>query len=238
MKEIEPVASRFPRHELAIRRLYFSVHLRGRQRSLRALRYWQSAGTSSDLRIEQYRELVNELEGEISNILEGSYICLGLEDRGGRAVASCSLLRVSHRRGMEKMKMRRRKVRSVIARLAGVGTVFAAGLTAVALAAPAAAQEKKPNILFIMGDDIGWMQPSVYHRGLMGRRNAQHRSHRQRGRHVRRLRRHAERVVTRAISWLSRAERDAVVCEGRPLLHGNLREQMFASGDFKLEQSR
>jgi arylsulfatase len=26
---------------------------------------------------------------------------------------------------------------------------------------------KKPNILFIMGDDIGWMQPSCYHRGLM-----------------------------------------------------------------------
>jgi arylsulfatase len=31
----------------------------------------------------------------------------------------------------------------------------------------AVAQEQKPNILFIMGDDIGWMQPSVYHRGLM-----------------------------------------------------------------------
>ncbi len=31
---------------------------------------------------------------------------------------------------------------------------------------PASAQGK-PNILFIMGDDIGWMQPSVYHRGLM-----------------------------------------------------------------------
>ena len=29
------------------------------------------------------------------------------------------------------------------------------------------AQEKKPNIVFIMGDDIGWMQPSIYHRGLM-----------------------------------------------------------------------
>src|SRR5712675_3083224 len=27
--------------------------------------------------------------------------------------------------------------------------------------------QKKPNILFIMGDDIGWMQPSCYHRGLM-----------------------------------------------------------------------
>jgi arylsulfatase len=45
----------------------------------------------------------------------------------------------------------------------------------LALAAPkssAAAQEtqgsgSKPNILFIMGDDIGWMQPRCYHRGLM-----------------------------------------------------------------------
>ena len=27
--------------------------------------------------------------------------------------------------------------------------------------------DAKPNILFIMGDDIGWMQPSIYHRGLM-----------------------------------------------------------------------
>ena len=32
---------------------------------------------------------------------------------------------------------------------------------------PAAAQQPKPNILFIMGDDIGWMQPSIYHGGLM-----------------------------------------------------------------------
>jgi arylsulfatase A-like enzyme len=44
-----------------------------------------------------------------------------------------------------------------------------AGLTAVAgpAAAQAPAQDKKPNIVFIMGDDIGWMQPSIYHRGLM-----------------------------------------------------------------------
>ena len=27
--------------------------------------------------------------------------------------------------------------------------------------------QSTPNILFIMGDDIGWMQPSIYHRGLM-----------------------------------------------------------------------
>ena len=38
---------------------------------------------------------------------------------------------------------------------------------AVGVGAPAQAADKKPNILFIMGDDIGWMQPSCYHRGLM-----------------------------------------------------------------------
>jgi arylsulfatase A-like enzyme len=32
---------------------------------------------------------------------------------------------------------------------------------------PAEAQGQKPNILLIMGDDIGWMQPRIYHRGLM-----------------------------------------------------------------------
>ncbi len=33
---------------------------------------------------------------------------------------------------------------------------------------PAFAQQgQKPNIIFIMGDDIGWMQPSIYHGGLM-----------------------------------------------------------------------
>ena len=35
-----------------------------------------------------------------------------------------------------------------------------------AASAPAAAQQQKPNILFIMGDDIGWMQPRIYHRGF------------------------------------------------------------------------
>src|SRR5439155_19352961 len=45
-----------------------------------------------------------------------------------------------------------------------VVTAFAAVMCAVA---PAQGQDKKPNILFIMGDDIGWMQPSCYHRGLM-----------------------------------------------------------------------
>ena len=44
--------------------------------------------------------------------------------------------------------------------LLGMAALFSA-------VAPAQAQDKKPNILFIMGDDIGWMQPSCYHRGLM-----------------------------------------------------------------------
>src|SRR5271169_4440063 len=41
------------------------------------------------------------------------------------------------------------------------------GLAALAAAVPAQAQNSKPNIVVIMGDDIGWMQPSIYHRGLM-----------------------------------------------------------------------
>src|SRR5215469_8117583 len=41
--------------------------------------------------------------------------------------------------------------------------MFLAGGSAIASGQAA----NKPNILFIMGDDIGWMQPSIYHRGLM-----------------------------------------------------------------------
>ena len=53
-----------------------------------------------------------------------------------------------------------------------LAALLAVGMAAVVTAAPAVAQEKmspaekKPNILFIMGDDIGWMQPSIYHEGL------------------------------------------------------------------------
>jgi arylsulfatase len=54
--------------------------------------------------------------------------------------------------------------------------VFAAAMLvpALALAAdPASAQAtarqgKKPNILILWGDDIGWNNPSCYHRGMMG----------------------------------------------------------------------
>jgi arylsulfatase A-like enzyme len=50
--------------------------------------------------------------------------------------------------------------------MTAVAAILAAGLGTVGSAVPAVAQEQKPNILFIMGDDIGWMQPSIYHRGL------------------------------------------------------------------------
>ena len=51
-----------------------------------------------------------------------------------------------------------------------IGLIGASLLSASLFSCPSVAQaqqQSKPNILFIMGDDIGWMQPSIYHRGLM-----------------------------------------------------------------------
>ena len=45
--------------------------------------------------------------------------------------------------------------------------VFAGGLFALLGSSAARAAGGKPNIMFIMGDDIGYMQPGIYHRGLM-----------------------------------------------------------------------
>ena len=47
-----------------------------------------------------------------------------------------------------------------------IATVVVLTIAALGSAVPAAAQEKKPNILFIMGDDIGWMQVVSYQGGL------------------------------------------------------------------------
>ena len=57
--------------------------------------------------------------------------------------------------------------------IAFMAAFLSLGLAAIS-AAPAAAQEKKPNILFIMGDDIGWMQVVSYQGGLGLGENAQH----------------------------------------------------------------
>ena len=53
--------------------------------------------------------------------------------------------------------------------LTALAALSALGLTSCATAQPTAAgggDEKRPNILFIMGDDIGWMQVGCYHEGL------------------------------------------------------------------------
>jgi arylsulfatase A-like enzyme len=45
--------------------------------------------------------------------------------------------------------------------------LFFAALVAAVAGGRAAAQEKKPNILVIMGDDVGWFNIGAYHRGIM-----------------------------------------------------------------------
>src|SRR5690349_20889358 len=46
--------------------------------------------------------------------------------------------------------------------------LVAAGLAVGGIAGAAGAQEaKKPNILFIMGDDVGWFNIGAYHQGIM-----------------------------------------------------------------------
>src|SRR5262245_35523122 len=53
--------------------------------------------------------------------------------------------------------------------LAAVSLAVAGGTLAAAPAqAQTASSGKKPNVLVIMGDDIGWYNPSIYHRGDMG----------------------------------------------------------------------
>ena len=50
----------------------------------------------------------------------------------------------------------------------GMLAVFAAVMAA---SAPAAAQrQQRPNIVFIMGDDIGWANVGVYNQGMMAGR--------------------------------------------------------------------
>ena len=44
---------------------------------------------------------------------------------------------------------------------------LAVAVVGASIALPASAAEKKPNIMVIMGDDIGIMNVGAYHQGLM-----------------------------------------------------------------------
>src|SRR5271166_3350927 len=46
-------------------------------------------------------------------------------------------------------------------------SVLTAAAALICAAGPLQAQEKKPNILVIMGDDVGWFNIGAYHRGIM-----------------------------------------------------------------------
>jgi arylsulfatase len=51
--------------------------------------------------------------------------------------------------------------------MTAMAAILATSLMAVGTPAPAVAQQKQPNILFIMGDDIGWFNIGAYHQGIM-----------------------------------------------------------------------
>jgi len=51
-----------------------------------------------------------------------------------------------------------------------ISVLRCAAAALLALSLPAQAAEKRPNILIVWGDDIGWFNPSAYHRGQMGYR--------------------------------------------------------------------
>jgi arylsulfatase len=42
--------------------------------------------------------------------------------------------------------------------------------TILAVATPATAQQQRPNVIMIMGDDIGWNNIGVYNQGIMAGR--------------------------------------------------------------------
>jgi hypothetical protein len=49
-------------------------------------------------------------------------------------------------------------------------TVLVAAASLMCAVVPSQAADKKPNIIFIMGDDIGWLNIGVYNQGMMAGR--------------------------------------------------------------------
>src|SRR6478736_6532420 len=77
-----------------------------------------------------------------------------------------SLVKADQTTCKEKRMHIRAAVRKLTLGALAISSLLAGG-SVIAKGQAASSAGKKPNILFIMGDDIGWMQPSIYHRGLM-----------------------------------------------------------------------
>jgi arylsulfatase A-like enzyme len=52
----------------------------------------------------------------------------------------------------------------------GALVVLCTAITIASVPASAQQQQQRPNIVFIMGDDIGWFNIGAYHRGIMAGR--------------------------------------------------------------------
>ena len=48
--------------------------------------------------------------------------------------------------------------------------MFALLAAVMAAGAPVSAQQQRPNIIVIMGDDVGWFNIGAYHQGMMASR--------------------------------------------------------------------
>src|SRR5256884_1425891 len=72
-------------------------------------------------------------------------------------------MRTNPKPNNKKPKMKRNLSCNGLSLLMAAAALFGVG-------APAQAQDKKPNIVFIMGDDIGMWNIGAYHRGMMAGR--------------------------------------------------------------------
>jgi hypothetical protein len=75
VKKIDTVVCRFPQHELAIHRLCtldaaFRAACEDHEEAMAAFRFWKPRCASADPRIEQYRLLLHDIEGEIARKIE------------------------------------------------------------------------------------------------------------------------------------------------------------------------
>ena len=73
--EIEALARRFPQHASTIRRLQardpdFRSICDDYGEAQRALKHWEAAGQAAPGRVEEYREMLKELEAEVLAILQ------------------------------------------------------------------------------------------------------------------------------------------------------------------------